>query len=157
MNASIEQKGRDQTQTQTRKTESMSDEAIRKAREALEREAKEARQKAEERARQAERGRQKEAESFTRQPPQEAPKAEESQMPKDPFERQPFIGEEALEELIMGFEYTHPEKATSQTKDSTEEKANGKTAVETAIEERKRQAEAMRSNQQPHREKEKKR
>ena len=55
----------------------------------------------------------------------------------------------------MGFEYTHPEKAKGQ--ESSQERATEKTEVETAIEERKREAEAMRSNQQPHQKHEKKR
>jgi hypothetical protein len=59
---------------------------------------------------------------------------------------------ETAEELVFGFDYAHPERAKALK--SNQEQVQEKTAVERVIAERKQQVRAMRSNEEPSRDKE---
>ncbi len=59
---------------------------------------------------------------------------------------------ETAEELVFGFDYAHPERAKALK--NNQEQVQEKTSVERVIAERKQQVRAMRSKEEPSRDKE---
>jgi len=73
-------------------------------------------------------------------------------MSKNIFNRTKAVLLETAQELIFGFDTAHPERA--QPRYRPPEPAQEKTAVERVLAERKQQVQAMRSNEEQNREKE---